>query len=307
MRIAVFFVGKLHDNGFNANALEGALRAADTGSAEIVVLDGVAYDESTIRARLIETIETSDGLVFVGGQGNIATPTIAAMFPEKKFAIVQGERTGQNLSSYDVLQEQSAFLAGVAAAMHTKTGVVAHLSGHRVRPGLKGRAAFVGGVHHADPAVRVLTAFCGTQDDANIARAWTTAEIAAGADIVFTMLNGARDGAIAACQALGARQIGNALDWVKTDPVTFMGSAIARIDLGVELAISDMVRGHTPTHVVELGLADGNYVALSLSDDLPTAIATRVEATSKQVRAGVLHVPSEYQGPEFQPPVEACR
>ena len=41
MRITVFFVGEVHDDGFNASALDGALRAQDAGIAEISVIDGV--------------------------------------------------------------------------------------------------------------------------------------------------------------------------------------------------------------------------------------------------------------------------
>ncbi len=196
MRIAVFFVGEVQDAGFNASALAGA-EASDT-SAEITIVSGVRYDQEAIRSRLAEVVPQVDGLIFIGGQGNIATPEIAAIHPNKKFAVVQGHKSGANLASYDVRQEDSAFLAGVLAARLTQTGTVGHLSGHRVPPGLKGRAAFVAGVTHADPAVRVLTGFCGTQDDSNVTRDWAAAEIAAGADIIFTMLNDARSGAIEA-------------------------------------------------------------------------------------------------------------
>ena len=54
--------------------------------------------------------------------------------------------TGPNLASYEVLQEQSAYLGGVLAALTTRTGVVGHMSGIRVRPGLKGRAEAVAGL-----------------------------------------------------------------------------------------------------------------------------------------------------------------
>ena len=52
--------------------------------------------------------------------------------------MTQGLVQGSNLSSYDVLQEESAYLAGVLAALTTRTGVVGHMSGIRVPPGLKG-------------------------------------------------------------------------------------------------------------------------------------------------------------------------
>jgi basic membrane protein A len=171
---------------------------------------------------------------------------------------------------------------------------------------LKGRAAFVAGVAHADPQVKVLTGFCGTQDDSSITRGWTEAEISAGADIIFTMLNGARKGAIEACRAGKVRQIGNALDWVSVDPKVFVASAIARIDLGVERAISDMANKITPKGVVQFGLADGAFVKLSMWDDVPLRAKTQVVCAEQGIRDGQIVVPETYNGLEFQPEGLSC-
>lgn len=306
MRISVFFVGQVHDDGFNASALEGAIRARDAGVAQINVVDGVAYNEDSIRNRLSDTMEVCDGLVFIGGQGNVATPDVAARHPDKRFAIVQGERTGPNLASYDVLQEETAFLAGALAALLTKTRVVGHLSGHRVRPGLKGRAAFAAGVAHIDPDIDLLTAFCGTQDDNDVSRAWAEAEIVGGADVIFTMLNAARQGAIDACRKGNALQIGNALDWVGRDPDVFIASAMARIDLGVERAIHDMVARHVPPEIVELGLSDGDYGQLTMGEGVSAAIKDRIDSIARLIRDKEIAIPDQYPGPEFQPESGPC-
>lgn len=306
MRICVFFVGEVHDDGFNASALEGALRAKDAGIAEISVVDGVPYKEDVIRKRLAEEMPDFDGLIFIGGQGNVATPEIAALHPDKRFAIVQGHQTGANLASYDVLQEETAFLAGALAALLTKTRIVGHLSGHRVRPGLKGRAAYAAGVAYIDPEIELLTAFCGTQDDNAVSKAWAEAEIEAGADVIFTMLNAARRGAIDACRAGGALQIGNALDWVARDAEVFVASAMARIDLGVERAVNDMVVGHIPSEVVELGLADGDYGQLTLRASVPADVRTRIAEISTLVRDKKIRIPDTYTGSEFQPATGPC-
>lgn len=308
MRIAVFFVGEVADRGFNAAALAGAEAARAEGLADVEVVAGVPYEQPAIRAALGRVAAAVDGVVFVGGQGNLAMPDIAAAQPGKRFAIVQGAHTGPNLASYDVRQEDSAFLAGVLAARLTRTGRVAHLSGHRVRPGLKGRAAFVAGVRHVAPDMAVLTGFCGTQDDGGVTRAWATAQAAAGADVLFTMLNAARDGAIAACRASGMRQIGNALDWCALEPDVFVASALARIDRGVRRAIADMVAGEVPVRVVELGLAQGDHVGLSMQPAVAAAHGAAIAEVAAAIAAGRLAVPEGYDGPEFTPPEEhaAC-
>lgn len=301
MKIAILFVGEIHDQGFNASALEGAERARHFPGADIRIVEGVAYDPAAMERAAQAAIGRADALVFVGGQGNRIMPRIAQAHPHKAFAIVQGEVTGPNLASYDVLQEESAFLAGVLAARMTATGIVGHLSGHRVAPGLKGRAAFVAGVAHADASVRVLTGFCGTQDDNAIARAWTDALAGQGADIVFTMLNGARRGAIDACRARNIRQIGNATDWCAVDPRVFIASALAGIDLGVERAVRDLLAGARPSRVVSLGLAATKAIGLTLADDVPDSVAAQVSAVAEALASGAVKPRLVYDGPEFEP------
>ena len=110
----------------------------------------------------------------------------------------------------------------------------------------------------------------------------------------------ARDGAIAACRKTGMRQIGNALDWVKMIPDVFCASALAQIDRAVVRAITDMVAGHVPRDIVEMGLADGDdFVGLSLHPDLENSHHDAILAIATQIAAGTITVPINYDGPEF--------
>lgn len=300
MNISVIFVGELHDRGFNQVALDGVeqLRRA-AGDTRIEVVSGIAYDTQAMALALRETAARSDGIVFIGGQGNHVTPAVAEECPDTAFAVVQGNVTGPNLSSYDVLQEQSAFLAGAFAARMTETGTVGHLSGHRVVPGLKGRAAFAAGLRHADETVRLVTGFCGTQDDSSVTEDWARAIAGEGADLIFTMLNAAREGATRACRATGMRQIGNAADWCAIDPELFVASAVARIDLGVMRAISDMQTGFQAGAIVQLGIREG-AVALAMADDVPVPVREEIADLAGQIAGGSLSVGTRYDGPEFE-------
>lgn len=299
MRLAVFFVGELNDDGFNSSALAGVEAARKQFGADIQVISDVRYDQEDIRNRLQQVTRVVDGVVFIGGQGDVAMPAIALDNPGKYFAVIQGQQVGSNLAAYDVMQEDSAFLAGCLAAKLTRSGTVAHLSGHRVRPGLKGRAAFVGGVKHADPSVDVLTGFCGTQDENDVTRIWADGMFASGADILFTMLNGARQGAIDACRDHGVFQIGNALDWCVRDPDVFVGSALARIDRGVVTAIRNMLAGITPQAVVHFGLGDGDYVSLAMNGSVSRQIRDEIADIGAHIKSGHVLVPTDYQGAEY--------
>ena len=103
-----------------------------------------------------------------------------------------------------------------------------------------------------------------------------------------------------------ARQIGNALDWVTVDPDVFVASAIARIDLGVKRAIADMAANLTPKDIVEFGLAEGDFVSLSLAPDVPAAVAKQVAEVADAIRSGRIVIPQSYDGPEFVPEGIPC-
>ncbi|WP_347309599.1 BMP family ABC transporter substrate-binding protein [Defluviimonas sp. SAOS-178_SWC] len=137
-----------------------------------------------------------DLVIAHGGQNSSAMEEVAPEFPDIKFVVVQGGVTGPNLSSYKVMQEESAWLAGALAGLTTKTGTVGHISGIRVKPGLKGRGGFYNGLMHVKPDARFLTIFAGDQDDNELSHRVAAAEADAGADIIFTMLNAGRTGAI---------------------------------------------------------------------------------------------------------------
>jgi basic membrane protein A len=299
MRVAVIFVGALHDSGFNACAFKGVERLKMRRDICVDVFAGIPFDAAAMTRALIAAAAEYDGVIFVGGQGNGVTPDVADACPNRLFAVVQGEVTGPNLASYDVQQEQSAFLAGCLAARLTRSGVVGHLSGHRVTPGLKGRAAFVAGVAYIDPSITVLTGFCGTQDDYRVTHNWAEAEIKCGADVLFTMLNAARGGSIAACRDHAAMQIGNVLNWCEIDPDIFIASALARIDLAVEQAALDMISGYLPATVRQFGLQDEDTVALALSARVPEIVAKEITEIAGRIAHGEIDIPTTYNGPEF--------
>ncbi len=301
--VCAVFVGVVRDGGFNACALAGVEAAAASPGVAMTPPVTTAYDPEAMAAGLREAARRvgAGGLVvFIGGQGDRAAPAAAAAFPDVRFSVVQGAAAAENLSSHHVRQDDSAWLAGVLAGRISRSGVVGHLSGHRVKPGLRGRAAFAAGLRRAAPGARLLTAFCGAQDDAARARDWTAALLAAGADPVFTMLNAGREGASAACRAAGGRQIGNATDWVAAAPDVFVASALARIDLAVLKAVADVAG---PGAVHEYGAADDHegapYVGLSLRGDVDAAARAAVDEALGALRAGEIAPWGDHAGPEF--------
>jgi basic membrane protein A and related proteins len=302
LRVAVLFAGPAQDGGFMESGYRAMLRAGQATGAQTRFIDRLRPQFQDLRDGLHRLAQQGADLVIAhGGQNNEAALDAAAAWPGTMFAVTQGQVSASNLASYDVMQEQSAFLAGILAALTTQTGIVAHLSGIRVRPGLKGRAAFAHGVRHANPNVRFLTDFCGHQDDHTIAEAAARRLIGEGADRLFTMLNSGRSGAIAACRDLGCRQIGNVDDWTIRDPEVFIGSACADVGRGVERAIEDFMAANFPAgQILHIGAETDGAVRLAVDPDVKDAVKSALAQATDELSRGRLVVKTEWAGRELE-------
>jgi basic membrane protein A len=298
------FAGRIDDQGFMEAGWRGLERARLELGTQTRHTAGVVPRKELLVAALTELANSGVKLVVAhGGQNNEACAEVATRFPQVQFVVTQGAVTGTNLCSYDVLQEESAYLGGVLAALTTRTGVVGHMSGIRVRPGLKGRAAYVAGVKATNPNVKVLTNFSGNQDDNALSRRIALAEMAAGADVIFTMLNAGRNGVTEACREQRKRQIGNVIDWVAKEPQVFVGSAIADVSMAVFEAVKDAQRGQYPAGTIQkIGISNPMAVSLSMASDVPTEVRQRVTEIAQALAKGQIKVPEAYDGPEFQTP-----
>jgi basic membrane protein A len=303
-KVAALFAGRIDDGGFMEAGYRGLIAARDRLAIDIVWRDEVKPERELLAQALRELAQDGPALVIAhGGQNNEAARIVAAEHSNTHFVVTQGSVTAANLASYEVLQEESAFLAGALAGWVTRTGTVGHMSGIRVMPGLKGRAAFANGVAHASPAVRLLTNFSGNQDDADLSKRVAGAMIDAGADIIFTMLNAGRAGAIDACRERGTKQIGNVRDWVAAMPDVFIGSAIADSGIAVLRAAEDLVSGKLKGNAIEtIGLTRSDAVRLTMSSTVPAEIRERINALAEQIKAGKVVVPTGWNGPEFAAP-----
>lgn len=310
--------------GFNEAALQGAERAARAGHA--LHAEWVAATDPDARAeRLAQLCNGSPDLVIVhGGQGDAPVAEVAQHYPRTQFAITQGSHTAANVASYEILQEHSAFLAGILAGLRTgddraaagrlrdgcpadrcsavgrpADGRPAHLSGERVRPGLKGRAAFADGVRRItgrDP----LTGFCGNQHDPDLGEAWTRALAAQNARVLFAMMDGGRDGVTRACREAGIWQIGNVLDWVARDPEVYLASALADSGLCVERAAADHAAGALAVgRIMRFGLEAEASLRLVLGAQVSAQERRELDEWSERLASGTIEIAGGYDGEEF--------
>lgn len=303
-RYAVVLFGPQGQGSFNESGLLGAQKAQRAGY-EVDVL-WVAGQSAQQRAD--EMAQLCDGryalILAHGGQGDGPVQILAERWPSQAFVVTQGSLRVANVARYEVLQEQSAFLAGVLAGQWSQSRVAAHFSGEKVPPGLRGRAAYIDGLRATGFEGRIATQFCGHQHQPQWAQTCISdMALQTGADIVFAMIDGGRPGVTQACRQHGLVQIGNVLNWVARDPEVFIASAICDSGEALFRAIKDHAHEQLPLGGYRaFGLEDAALVRLEMGKRVDSQIRTLVEDWAQKLLRGEHIIELQYSGEELPLP-----
>ncbi|MCE5975001.1 BMP family protein [Sinirhodobacter sp. WL0062] len=302
-RISFIMNGRHNDRGFVQEGYEGVLAARDAQGFDLDIVEFTRGSPDDLQAEIEAAVQRgADGVIVHGSRADSSLEEVAGRHPDCAFLSPGGRAEGPNVWNYAIRHYEAAYLAGLLAGSMTQTGVVGHLSGVFISPGKKGRAGYVDGVRTANPDARIVTGFCGNQDDPDLAARWIEAEAKAGADIIFTMLNYGRSGAVAACRAAGIKQIGNIRDWCAEEPDVFIGSALSRHSWSIRAWTADLIAGKLEGgRNLHPGLEDPSAVGLSLGASVPQDVRTRIEAAREDIVAGRRTIVTTYDGPEFTP------
>lgn len=305
-RYAVVLFGPEGQGSFNESGLRGAHKARRAGH-EVDVL-WVAGQSAQQRADEMSVLGGGryELILAHGGQGDGPVQILAERWPQQAFVVTQGSWSAPNVARYEVLQEQSAFLAGVLARQWSQTGSVGHFSGEKVPPGLRGRAAYADGLQSAGFHGELATQFCGHQHRSDWAQTCVAQMIEqTNLDIVFAMIDGGRPGVTQACREHGAVQIGNVLNWVERDPEVFVASAICDSGEALFRAIKAHERGVLPLGDYRaFGLEEPELVRLEMGARVTAAQRAIVEAWAHQLVSAQHSIALSYSGAEFPLPKE---
>ncbi len=299
--VAVMFPGRIDDGGFMEIGYRSLEQARDEFGIPVHHVAGVPPEREPMLAALRELAASDATLVIgYGPETSEAIQRVAWEFPQQRFVAIEGRLTRPNLAVYGVREEESAWLAGAAAGLLTRSNAVAHLGGAPTERALAARAAFAAGLHAANPAARFLTRFAGTDDDVALARRFTIAALDAGADVVFTTPGAGQAGVTEACRERNVPQIGSMRDWVAIAPERFVASAVADSGYALVMAIRDLRDNLLKGDLVRrYGVRYPDAVRLSLAEAVSLRVRIAIEGYRDSIAAGAIRIPGTYGGPEF--------
>ena len=293
--IAAAFLGPVDDGGFHEQGYRGLLRIRDELRIPIHPVDRIGTERESI-ATALRALAQSDATMIVvhGREASEPAQRVAWEFPRKRFTLIQGDRLRPNLCIYRLRKEQSAWMAGAAAGLLTRSGIVGHVSDHDDDAMHDLHAAFAAGARGANAKVRVLNPdMRSTHGRLELSRV-VSAHVDAGADPLFVTgvpphaIDAVREGA----RRRNARLIGEGRDWVAARPDAFVASAVVdtgAVILQVGRDLQDaMWRGDIVRHY---GLRYPDMVRLVVAPAIPATVLAALDEFRGQVAAGRIQVP----------------
>ena len=253
LRIAlVTDTGKVNDGTFNQFAYDGMKRAETELGVEINYIETAQQSdyEKNLGQFADEKYDLVIGVGFLMGD---ALKAVATKYPNTKFAIVDVtyDPVLPNVKGMAFQEDESGFLAGVAAALVSKSGKIGFVGGVEIPPVQKFRLGYEAGAKSVNPAIEVAAVYLPSFTDAAAGSEAAKSQISDGADVIFGAGGQTGSGGIQAAAQQGVYVIGVDQDEFVT---TFKNgstpgadkiitSALKRVDNVVYSVIQELVEG----------------------------------------------------------------
>lgn len=199
-RVAIITPASRSNQGWDQQGVDTLVAVGEERGIEVEVVENAGYDDITPILRDLADDGVDLIICHAAGYQTVcpefaASDGVPVVVTENPGAVAEGL-----VADVETQAQEVAYLAGVMAALETNTGTVAVVVSGEPPTWNYMTAGFAQGVADTDPGVKILYSVIGeaAYDDAPNARRTTETVIAAGADIVFGMGDGATFGMIQA-------------------------------------------------------------------------------------------------------------
>lgn len=292
LKIALVMSGAANDQGWNQTAYEGTQKACEKYGCEL------AYTENVSTADIAAAFAdyAGSGYDIVIGHGyEFGDPAleVAATYPDTKFICTEADAAADNVASYVMACEQTAYVEGIIAASMTKSGKIGAIGPIPGDSLVKIINGYEDGAKTINPDIDVQTAWTNSFVDTQLAQEAAKAMIENGADVIKHCANACGNGAMSAAVDANIWYQGDSYDQSSLAPNNILDSAIYNLDVVLDKAIGSVVEGSFSGDVYNLGMADG-AVEVLLSDNLPDDVKATAEQAIEQIKSGEVEVVRDY-------------
>jgi basic membrane protein A len=288
-RVALLTPGPISDRSWNGGAYTGLIRIRDSLGAEI------SHVQTKTPAEIEENFRQygAQGYDLVFGHGfefQDAAVRVGPAFPRTIFVTTSGTTVGQNVAGMHFAFEDPSYLAGILAAMMSKSGVVGTIGGTELPPVRTSFLAYTKGAKSVNPTIQVITSYIGNWDDVGAGKEQALAQIARKVDVIFQNADAAGLGVFqAAKESRGVFVIGSNSDQNAVAPYVTLGSVVIDLPHAFLSVAREVKEGRFVARVVELG-TNAEVVRFVfnpvLRDRIPSSALATMDSVRRQMNDG---------------------
>ena len=325
LNIKLLLPGALEDNSINDLAGTGINKIKNEfGDRVNIEVIEMGFDETKFESLLLDTVK-SDADIIITGQLSMKKHIeyIAQLYPDKKFLLYDTEvdyykYNLENVYSITYKQNEAGFLAGVLAALITKSDmelvneekIIGFIGATKESEVIKDfLIGYIEGAKYIDKNIKVKIDYVGSFTDIQKAKELTLNQYLNGVDIVFTAAGPASAGSIEAALNSKKYVIGVDRDQAlvyegKEEQKYIVSSALKRVDNSIALVMESFFKNSLEfNNHVNLGikeaaieLAENNIYTSTVNEN----IRNKVSEITKELKCGKIKIKSTLDMDEYE-------
>lgn len=268
LKVAMLLPGPINDKGWNAKAYQGLQLIEKNLGAKVVYTENV--DASDYEELFRGYGDMGFDLIFGHGfQFGDAAMAVAPDYPDSFFIVTSTSiKQEPNLCGLQNKNDEQGYLAGVVAALETKTNIVGTVGGTEMPPIVAYNKGFEMGAKSINPDIKVLANLTGNFSDGAAAKQMAEAMIQEGADIITHDANAAGLGVLEAVNEAkeGVLAVGCIDDQYDLAPDRVITSAMNDLGTAMLRAAEFYQEGSLEPMAYNFGVAEGTVFLADFRD-----------------------------------------
>ena len=294
LNIAFAYVGPVGDGGWSF-AHDNARKALEKEYGDKIKTTFVeSVPESADAERVFRDMVSQGNKLIFGTTFGYMEPMlkVATDNPEVKFEHATGYKTAPNMRTYDSRTYEGAYMAGVIAGGMTKTNQLGVVGSVPIPEVLRNINSFTLGAQSVNPKITTKVVWVNEWFSPPKETEAATALINGGADVLFQ--NTDSPAVLKTAQEKGKRAFGWDSDMTAYGPKAHLASAVINWTPYYIKAVKDVLDGTWATGQSWWGVKEGAIDIVSIADDVPADIKTKVETVKAGLKDGSFSI---WKGP----------
>ena len=295
LKIAFAYVGPVGDGGWTF-AHDNARKAVEKEFGDKIVTSFVEkVPEAADAERVFRDMAGQGNKLIFGTTFGYMEPMLktAADLKDVKFEHATGYKTAENMRTYDSRTYEGAYMAGVIAGGMTKTNTLGVVGSIPIPEVIRNINSFTLGAQSVNPKVKTKVVWVNEWFNPPKETEAATALINGGADVL--MQNTDSPAVLKTAQEKGKRAFGWDSDMSSYGPKAHLGSAVINWAPYYIKATRDALEGKWKgAESSWWGVKEGAIDFVSVADDVPADLKTKLEAVKAGLKDGSLVI---WKGP----------